>query len=105
MNARRIAGRTAVAMLISAVTPLALAQDARPQHGGGNPEATSALVRDVRQATGKFQDVNAATAEGYVSDGSCASGPNGGAMGVHYLNHAFISDGVLDARRPEVLVY
>ena len=102
MNARRIAGRTA-AIMISAATPLVLAQD--PQHGSEHAEASPGLVRDVRQATRRFLDVNAATAEGYVSEHSCASGPNGGAMGVHYVNEALVADGVLDVRRPEVLVY
>ena len=62
-------------------------------------------MRDVRQVTQKFQDVNAATAAGYVSVENCVSGPNEGAMGVHYVNEAFISDTILDVQRPEVLVY
>jgi hypothetical protein len=55
------------------------------------------LGRAVRQTTQKFQDVNAATAAGYVSSASCASGPNLGAMGVHYVNETFIADGILGA--------
>jgi hypothetical protein len=63
------------------------------------------LVRDVRRATHQFQNVDAAIGAGYESTRSCVSGPNGGAMGVHYVNEAFIADGVLDVQRPEVLVY
>jgi hypothetical protein len=63
------------------------------------------LVRTVRDATRPFQDVNAAFAAGYASMGTCVSGPEEGAMGIHYPNGALIGDGVLDAMRPEVLMY
>jgi hypothetical protein len=74
-------------------------------HEGKPPDAATGLVRDVRDATQKFNDVTAAMAAGYVSVNSCVSGPNEGAMGVHYVNAAYIDDGVLDVQRPEVLVY
>lgn len=103
MNVRHLAANTVVAIAIAASMPAVLAQDAH--HEGDRPEISPGLVRDVRQATHKFQDVNAATAAGYVSTRSCASGQNEGAMGVHYVNDTFISDAVLDVQRPEVLVY
>ena len=102
MNAKQLAANTVVAIAIAASIPVALAQD--EHHEGDHPEA-SPLARDVRQATQKFQDVRAATAAGYVSVRNCASGPNEGAMGVHYVNDTFIADGVLDVQRPDVLVY
>jgi hypothetical protein len=67
--------------------------------------ARSPIVRAVRAATRDYLDVNAAIAAGYVSSGSCASGPNEGAMGVHYANEAYLADGYIDVNRPEVLVY
>ena len=91
----------AVAMVAS--TPVALAHD--EHEGESNPDAFTGLVRDVHQAANRFQDVNTAPSEGYVSTASCVSGPNQGAMGVHYVNNALVEDGVLDVRRPEVLVY
>ena len=103
MNARQAAANTVVAIAIAVSMPIALAQDEHP--GGDRPEISPGLVRDVRQVTQKFQDVNAATAAGYVSVENCVSGPNEGAMGVHYVNEAFISDTILDVQRPEVLVY
>ena len=103
MNAKHVAANTVVAIAIAASMSVALAQD--EQREGEHPEASPGLVRDVRQATQRFQDVTAATAAGYVSVESCESGPNQGAMGVHYVNDAFIADGVLDVQRPEVLVY
>jgi hypothetical protein len=103
MDAKQFAVRTVVAITVGASMPIALAHD--EHHEGERPEESPGLVREVRQATQRFQDVRAATSEGYVSASSCESGPNQGAMGVHYVNDAFIADGVLDVQRPEVLVY
>lgn len=103
MNAKHLAANTIAAIAIAASMPVALAQD--EHHEGDRPEISPGLVRDVRQATQRFQDVGAASAAGYVSTRNCVSGPNQGAMGVHYINDAFISDAVLDVQRPEVLVY
>jgi hypothetical protein len=99
----KLAINTVAVVAMVASTPVALADDEHQKDL--NPEVFSGFVRDVRQAANRFQDVNAATAEGYVSTASCVSGPNQGAMGVHYVNNALIEDGVLDVRRPEVLVY
>src|ERR1044072_5905319 len=88
--------------LAAASTPLALAQD-DDSHAGDHPEMSTGLIRDVRQVTQRFQDVHAATAAGYVSTENCVSGPNQGAMGVHYVNATYIADGTLDVRKPEVL--
>lgn len=102
MNAK-LAIHTVAAVAMIASMPAVLAQD--PRQEDHDPDARAGLVRDVRQASARFQDVNAATAEGYVSTASCVSGPNQGAMGVHYVNEALIRDGALDVRHPEVLVY
>jgi hypothetical protein len=42
---------------------------------------------------------------GYASLGSCVTGPERGAMGVHLAKGDLIEDGVLDASTPELLVY
>ncbi len=63
------------------------------------------LVQEVRRATRDFRDVAVAIGAGYGSAGSCVSGPERGAMGVHYPNGDLVGDGVLDAQRPEILVY
>jgi hypothetical protein len=69
------------------------------------PESIPTLVEQVRAATEEFRDVDAAIAAGYGSAGSCVSGPEEGAMGVHYANPALIGDGQLDAAHPEILIY
>jgi hypothetical protein len=61
------------------------------------------LVQAVRDATRAFRDPDAAT--DYMSLGACVSGPQEGAMGIHYANGALIGDGELDASKPELLIY
>jgi hypothetical protein len=73
--------------------------DARPQ------EADGPMVRAVRQATAAWRDPQAAEAAGYALSSGCVSGPEEGAMGVHYGNAALLGDGLLDVTTPEVLVY
>jgi hypothetical protein len=103
MKAKQLAVNTFAALAVAALMATALAHAG--EHKGEHPDASPGLVHDVREATQNFHDVTAAMAAGYVSAGSCASGPNEGAMGVHYVNAAFVDDGVLDVQRPEVLVY
>ena len=35
----------------------------------------------------------------------CVSGPDDGAMGLHYVNLGLVADGVLDPSRPEIVIY
>src|SRR5436190_2000606 len=70
----------------------------------GERSATG-LVRAVLEATADFRDPAAAVAAGYASLGSCVSGPQEGAMGVHFANGALIGDGALDASHPELVIY
>jgi len=62
------------------------------------------LVQLVRNATQKFIDVNVATAAGYAPFLGCVTGPDHGAMGVHYVNGALLN-GVLDVSQPQALIY
>ena len=77
--------------------------------GAGDSEqeqaAPATLVQIVRQATEKFIDVNAATAAGYAPAFGCVTGPDMGAMGVHYINSALVSGGQLNADQPQALIY
>src|SRR5438477_10995879 len=81
------------------------AKDADEPHAGHDQAAPAKLVQLVRDATRQFINVNAATAAGYQPFLGCVSGPDHGAMGFHYVNGALVGDGVLDASRPEVLIY
>jgi hypothetical protein len=73
------------------------------QHGAHSSDGH--LVQIVRDVTRPFQDVNAATAAGYGRFLGCVSGPQEGAMGIHYVNGALVGDGQIDANRPEALMY
>jgi hypothetical protein len=63
------------------------------------------LVQAVRDATSQYTDVNNATAAGYGPFLGCVSGPDHGAMGIHYVNGPLVGDGEIDASHPEALIY
>ena len=68
-------------------------------------EAPAKLVQDVRQATRQFLDVNNAGPAGYLPAFGCVSGPDHGAMGIHYINSTLVGDGLIDVAHPEALIY
>jgi hypothetical protein len=74
---------------------------------GHSPHADasrSPLVEQVRLATAQFRDVRQVPGD-YQSVLGCVSGPEAGAMGVHFVNSALVGDDVLDVARPEALIY
>lgn len=92
-----------------AVTSTAVSSPASPsldaaQHGEHAATSSSAFVEAVRQATEQFRDVRDVP-PGYGPVLGCVSGPDEGAMGVHFVNPALLTDGALDARQPEALIY
>jgi len=98
----------AVATAALVATPYALAQTPSMQHSHDFLPArtgNSPLIDKVRAATARFVDVNAALHEGWVPGTPCVSGPDSGAMGVHYLLLSRLFDGVLNANEPESLIY
>ena len=93
-----IPGLTAVAWLATASTGVAIGTSA------SELDSAATLPAAVRQATERFQDVNEAIAAGYQIFQGCVSGPEEGAMGVHFVNFALFDD-QLDVEHPEALVY
>jgi hypothetical protein len=63
------------------------------------------LVRAVRDSTRRYRDVNLAMSEGYQLMFGCVSGPDDGAMGLHYVNMELVLDPALDPRKPEIVIY
>ena len=61
----------------------------------------SPLVKQVREATAIFQETIPADYQQFLG---CVSGPEEGAMGVHFVNSALV-DGKLDVKAPEALIY
>ncbi len=68
--------------------------------GEGSP-----LVHKVREATAIYRDVNVAISQGFVPATPCVSGPDHGAMGVHYVLVDRLNKGILNAEQPEALIY
>ena len=62
-------------------------------------------MKTVREATERFRDVAVAEAEGYQLMFGCVSGPDSGAMGLHYVNLTLVGDGELNPTRPEIVIY
>ena len=65
---------------------------------------TNPLADHVRTALDRFKDVNVAVKEGYAPI-PCASGIEGGAMGIHYVNGAYLKDDAVDLNKPEAVMY
>ena len=65
----------------------------------------NALVKIVRDSTERFQDVKVAMAAGYALQFGCVSGDDSGAMGLHYVNGALVNSGIIDATRPQIVIY
>jgi hypothetical protein len=65
----------------------------------------NALIKIVRESTERFKDVSTAEAEGYALQFGCVSGPDSGAMGLHYVNGALVSRGELDPTHPQIVIY
>ena len=63
----------------------------------------NSLTDHVREANDRFKDVSVAVSEGYAPI-PCASGIDGGAMGVHYVNAKLIGDAV-DIKQPQAIMY
>jgi hypothetical protein len=100
-------------VLMSVCSSRALAQDGHshtltPQHHELTPDQksqASALIKIVRQSTDRFHDVAQAEAEGYALQFGCVSGESSGAMGLHFVNGSLVNAGVLDATRPQIVIY
>jgi hypothetical protein len=81
----------------------AMSQEREPSAEARNK--TGALLKTVRDATERFKDVSVAEKEGYALQFGCVSGSDSGAMGLHYVNGALVNSGVLDATRPQIIIY
>ena len=118
MNAGFLAKQFHVAMialgLINLYPTRALAQDSHAhvlnsqqhQSARGQQSKASALIKIVREATERFKDVAQAEREHYSLLFGCVSGPDAGAMGLHFLNGDLLNEvnngGVFDPTRPQI---
>jgi len=68
-------------------------------------QQNSKLVENVRNATRQFLDVNNAGPAGYERAFGCVSGPDHGAMGIHYVNGTLVGKNELNIEYPQALIY
>ena len=78
----------------------------RAHHETSEPRGKAgALIKAVRESTERYKDVAAAEADGYGLMFGCVSGPDQGAMGLHYVNFPLVQDIALDPAKPEIVIY
>lgn len=68
-------------------------------------EAAPDPVTRLRAATARYHSLNQALNDGFVPTEHCSALPGVGAMGYHYVNPDRLTDGVIDANNPDVLLY
>ena len=78
---------------------IAFAAGAAAQAADSNP-----LAKHVRATLDRFKDPAVAVKEGYAPI-ACASGVEGGAMGIHYVNGAYLKDEAIELAKPEAIMY
>lgn len=92
------------ALLAQSGSPRTVGFGGHAMHGVWKPDSPT-LIDKVRRAAGQYKDVAVATSQGWVPGTPCVSGPNGGAMGVHYVLPERLPDGALNPEEPEALIY
>ena len=111
MFSRNIIRHLPIVVFALAVSTVVAAQPSSNTRGANAFNASSGntgispLINKVRVATARYLDINVAASEGWVRGTPCVSGPNSGAMGVHFILPARVGDGVLNANEPEALIY
>jgi len=99
--------------VIALILMTVCSQPAMAQAGHSHTSAMTAsqksqadtLVDIVRESTARFRDVSVAEAEGYHLQFGCVTGPDAGAMGLHYVNGDLVGRGELDPTRPQIVIY
>jgi hypothetical protein len=99
-----------MALILMGVCPVgALAQNGHSHEATAQAQqltpAQGALLKIVRDNTERFKDVSVAEREGYSLLFGCVSGPDSGAMGLHFVNLNLVGSGVVDATRPQIVIY
>jgi hypothetical protein len=102
---RRLTVKNKYVVLIGLVVLSLIVVTSVAMASSGSMKPAPTLVDTVRQVIAPFRDVGKAEKAGYALLHGCVSGPQEGAMGVHYANGALVGDGVLDAQHPEALLY
>jgi hypothetical protein len=95
-----IFGATWALLLLGAAVAAMCGQIAYSQ-----PQKNQTLIEKVRYATARYRDISVAMAEGWAPATPCVSGPDSGAMGVHFNQPTRKADGTVSADAPQFLIY
>jgi hypothetical protein len=106
-------GPAVAVTLMSAGQWSALAQDAHshmaePQNTELTADQKSqakTVLKKVRDATDRYQNVQVAEADGYQLLFGCVSGDSSGAMGLHYVNMDLVNKGEVRLKYPQIVIY
>jgi hypothetical protein len=104
MNSTRKLLTASLAVLLFTGMCLASQAETGPAISSSNDDSAQGLVNAVRESTAKFKDVRAASPD-YVLTFGCVTGPDAGAMGLHYVNFDILKKGILDPAHPTILLY
>jgi hypothetical protein len=75
------------------------------QNGTALALSTEQAIVALRRATARYHNLNLAIADGFVLLHPCEVRPGEGVVGAVYVNFARLLDGVIDADRPDALIY
>lgn len=106
----------AIVLIAAALCASSVHAQAPDSHGESTwskdtPPAQGPLLKLVRDWTKQFKDVSVAEGAGYHLLFGCVTGPDAGAMGLHYVNMDLVAnppmtaDGEPDPTRPQIVVY
>ena len=105
---------TSMLVITAVYAPRAIAQDAH-SHTATAPQqlspAQGELLKIVRHSTERFKNVSVADGEGYKLQFGCVTGPDAGAMGLHFVKMEFVGKppltptGEIDPTRPQIVIY
>lgn len=101
---RQFAGRLLCIALVSGLAAPPLFAQSQTMDHGADSHVSAKLVQIVQDATKKYLNVNNARGAGYGPFLGCVTGPDHGAMGIHYVNGALLN-GTLSADQPPALIY
>ena len=100
---------TTLALALIGALPAALLAQNEHSHATAQTSASKSsqgeLLRVVRESTEKYKNVAAAEADGYSLLFGCVTGPDSGAMGLHYVNLNLVGAGAVDATHPQIIIY
>ena len=100
------------ALALTTVSPLLIVAQESHSHTVQAQQETAeqkahqiALIKIVRDSTDRFHEVAQAEREGYALAFGCVSGPDQGAMGLHFINMNLVGSGVIDPTKPQIILY